>query len=165
MKKNNFARNAEIGQKGLTLIEVMVAMVILGVGIMAIVALQARNMNYNSNSKRRTQAYTWAANRVERLLALPYTSPELSVKGTTAKVGDGHAPSAADAATMKPYVMEWDVIDNSANIQNSREVIVWVWKSKKSQLWAIHLQQQNEGKKALKVAIARIKFVRVKSSI
>ncbi len=145
MKKNNFARNAETGQKGFTLIEVMVAMVILGVGIMAIVALQARDMNYNSSSRRQTQAYTWAADRVERLLALPYTSPELSIKGSTSVVGDGHVPSPADAAMMAPYVMEWDVIDNTANIPNSRQVNVFVrWKNKE---------------------IARIDFIRVKSSI
>jgi len=123
----------------------MVAMVILGVGIMAIVALQARNMNYNSSSKRQTQAYTWAADRVERLLALPYSSSELSVQGLTAVVGDGHAPSAADAATMAPYVMEWDVIDNSTNIPNSLQVNVFVrWKNKE---------------------IARVDFIRVQSSI
>jgi len=128
VKRNNFVINAEIGQKGLTLIEVMVAMVILGVGIMAIVALQTHNMNYNSKAKRQTQAYTWAASRVERLLALPYTSPDLSVTG----VGNGHAPSAADAAIMAPYVMEWDVIDNSANILHSLQVNVFVrWKNRK----------------------------------
>lgn len=145
MKKNNLARNAETSQKGFSLIEVMVAMVILGVGILAMVGLQGRDMNYNSSSKRQTQAYTWATDRVERLLALPYTSPDLSVKGTTAVVGDGHAPSTADAAMMKPYVMEWDVIDNSVNIPHSRQVNVFVrWKNKE---------------------IARIDFVRVQSSI
>ncbi|GBE12615.1 hypothetical protein BMS3Abin13_00906 [bacterium BMS3Abin13] len=135
MKKNNFAGNAETGQKGFTLIEVMVAMVILGIGILAIVALQARDMNYNSSSKRQTQAYTWAADRVERLLALPYTSSDL--------IAGVHAP--ADAATMAPYVMEWDVIDNSANIPNSRQVNIFVrWKNKE---------------------IARVDFIRVQSSI
>lgn len=145
MKKNNLAGNVETGQKGFTLIEVMVAMVILGIGILAIVGLQARDMNYNSSSKRQTQAYTWAADRAERLLALPYTSLDLSVQGTTAVAGDGHAPSTADAAMMAPYVMEWDVIDNSANIPNSRQVNIFVrWKNKE---------------------IARINFIRAQSSI
>ena len=139
MKKNNFAGNAETGQKGFTLIEVMVAMVILGIGILAIVALQARDMNYNSSSKRQTQAYTWAADRVERLLALPYTSPDLQPKGNPAVAGDGYT------ALMAPYVIEWDVIDNSANIPNSRQVNIFVrWKNKE---------------------IARVDFIRVQSSI
>ncbi len=135
MKKNNFAGNAETGQKGFTLIEVMVAMVILGIGILAIVALQARDMNYNSSSKRQTQAYTWASDRVERLLALPYTSPELSPV----------VAAGVHTAIMAPYVIEWDVIDNSANIQNSLQVSVFVrWKNKE---------------------IARVDFIRVQSSI
>lgn len=145
MKRNNFVINAEIGQKGLTLIEVMVAMVILGVGIMAIVALQTHNMNYNSKAKRQTQAYTWAANRVEKLLALSYTKSELLSVGV-------HTPSTDAKTTMAPYVMEWDVIDNTASIPNSREVIVRVWKSK-------------ESKESKLGAIAQIKFIRVQSSI
>ncbi|GBE53515.1 hypothetical protein BMS3Bbin14_02013 [bacterium BMS3Bbin14] len=137
MKKNNFAGNAETGQKGFTLIEVMVAMVILGIGILAIVALQARDMNYNSSSKRQTQAYTWAADRVERLLALPYTSPDLQPKGNPAVAGDGYT------ALMAPYVIEWDVINNTTT--NSRKVSVFVrWKNKE---------------------IARVDFIRVQSSI
>ena len=144
MKKKNFVRNAETGQKGFTLIEVMAAMVILGIGILAIVGLQARDMHYNSSSKRQTQAYTWAMDRIERLLALQYTNSDLSVKGNPAVVGDGHKPSAADTTMMAPYVMEWDVVNNTT-IANSRKVSVFVrWKNKE---------------------IARVDFIRVQSSI
>ena len=54
-------------QTGFTLIEVTMAMVILGIGIMSIVALQARDMMYNNSSRRQTEAYTWAMDRVEQL--------------------------------------------------------------------------------------------------
>lgn len=124
--------------KGFTLIEVMIAMVILGIGILAVVGLQTRNMSYNSSSKRQTEGYTWAMDQVERLLALPYTSAQLSVQGSPTVVGDGHT------VTRSPYTVEWDVADNSANIPNSRIVNVFVrWQGRE---------------------VSRVDFTRVQSS-
>jgi len=60
------------GQEGFTLIEVMMAMIILGIGIFAIVGLQTKNMAYNSSSKRQTEGYTLAMDQVEKLVALKY---------------------------------------------------------------------------------------------
>jgi len=120
MKIKKTMRTMMFTVDGFTLIEVMIAMVILGIGILAVVGLQTRNMSYNSSSKRQTEAYTWAMDQVERLLALPYTSADLSVQGSPTVVGDGHTINRA------PYTIEWDVADNSANIQNSKIVNVFV---------------------------------------
>ncbi len=117
---NRFGKNMRPSQQGFTLIEVMIAMVILGIGILAIVGLQTKNMSYNASSKRQTEGYTWAMDQIERLLALPYTSSQLSVQGSPTVVGDGHT------VTRAPFSLEWDVIDNSANIQNSKVVNVFV---------------------------------------
>ena len=120
MKIKKTMRTMMFTVDGFTLIEVMIAMVILGIGILAVVGLQTRNMSYNSSSKRQTEAYTWAMDQIERLLALPYTSSQLSVQGSPTVVGDGHT------VTRTPYTVEWDVTDNSANLQNSRIVSVFV---------------------------------------
>jgi len=116
-----------LNQKAFTLIEVMIAMVILGFGLMAVGTMQTRNMGYNASSKRQTEGYTEAMDKIERLLVEPYgTSGDLTVQGDPTVVGDGHTPSAADAALIIPYTVEWDVVNNTANIPNSRQVSVFV---------------------------------------
>jgi len=99
-------------QQGFTLIEVMMAMVILGIGIMSIVALQTRDTMYNNSSRRQTQAYTWAMDRVERLRALPYT--------------DGDLTTSSHSETQSPYTVQWVVSDNTANVADTKKVAVTV---------------------------------------
>ena len=120
MKKNT----KFYGQDGFTLIEVMIAMVILAIGIFAVVGLQVRNMNYNSGSKKQTEGYTWAMDQVENLITLQYTDADLTFQGDPAVTGDGHMRNQG------PYVVEWDVEDNGTgglnNVDNSKRVHVSV---------------------------------------
>jgi type IV pilus modification protein PilV len=95
-------------QRGFTLIEVLMAMVILGVGIMSIVALVTRDITYNNSSRRQTQGYTWAMERVEHLRSIPY------------------ADVVTDTATQGPYSVQWTVTDNSANVDGTKLVDVVV---------------------------------------
>ncbi len=113
------------GQQGFTLVEVMMALMILGIGIFAIVGLQTRNMSYNSGSKKQTEGYTWAMDQVETLLALPYTDANLLPNGgNPAVVNDGNT------VVQGPYTVEWDV-NNHPTINNSRIINVRVrWNNK-----------------------------------
>lgn len=104
-------------QQGFTLIEVMMAMVILGIGIMSIVALQTRDTMYNNSSRRQTQAYTWAMDRVERLRALPYTDGDLTI--------------SSHSETQSPYTVQWVVSDNTTKVADTKKVAVTVlWNGK-----------------------------------
>lgn len=104
-------------QQGFTLIEVMMAMVILGIGIMSIVALQTRDTMYNNSSRRQTQAYTWAMDRVERLRALPYTDGDLAI--------------SSHSETQSPYTVQWVVSDNTTKVADTKKVAVTVlWNGK-----------------------------------
>ena len=89
--------------------EVMMAMVILGIGILAIVGLQVKNMTYNNSSKKQTEGYTWAMDQVENLLNCPYGDTNLNIQGSPTVVGDGHIVSQG------PYTVEWDVQNNGIN--------------------------------------------------
>ena len=110
------------------MIEVLVAMVILGIGIFAIVTLQTRNLTLNTGSKKQTEGYNWAMDQVERLLSLQYTHADLQPQGNTVAVvpGDGHMVNQG------PYTVEWDVQDNGTgpgglgNLDNSKRVHVSV---------------------------------------
>ncbi len=95
------------GQQGFTLIEVMMAMVILGVGILAIAALQTRNVTYNTGSKKQTEGYTWAMDQVEKLSVTDYST-----------VNTG-------SANQGPYTVTWTVV-NHLNIPNAKTVNVQV---------------------------------------
>ena len=104
-------------QQGFTLIEVMMAMVILGIGIMSIVALQTRDTMYNNSSRRQTQAYACAMDRVERLRALPYTDGDLTI--------------SSHSETQSPYTVQWVVSDNTTKVADTKKVAVTVlWNGK-----------------------------------
>ncbi len=115
-------------QAGFTIIEMLMALVILGIGIMSIVGLQTLNMTYANSSKRQSEGYNWAMDQIEWLLSLDYTDANLAIQGDPVNVidNDGHILVRA------PYTVEWDVADNSAvgpglgNINNSLLVRVSV---------------------------------------
>lgn len=125
MVENMLISRNKTEEQGFTLIEVMMALVILGVGVFAIVGLQTRNMSYNTGSKKQTEGYTWAMDQVETLLALPYTDGNLQPNGGSATVdNDGYT------VVQGPYTVEWDV-NNNAAIPNSRIINVRVrWNNK-----------------------------------
>ena len=57
---------------GFTILEVMVAISILAVGLMAVFTAQSRSIMGNTDANRQTEAMTLAQDRMEALLALPY---------------------------------------------------------------------------------------------
>lgn len=60
------------GKGGFTILEVMVAISILAVGLMAVFTAQSRSITGNTDANRQTEAMTLAQDRMEALLALPY---------------------------------------------------------------------------------------------
>lgn len=105
-------------QKGMTLIEVMIAMVILGMGLLSVGVLQTSNMAHNTSSKKSTEGYNWMMDRVERLLIEDYSS------SADLTVGN-HTPDSDDSDMISPYTMEWDVA-SSSTIDNAKKVTVTV---------------------------------------
>ncbi len=64
-------------QKGFTMIEVMIALVILTVGFLGIASLQLNAIKGNNLSDNITSALTLAEDKMEELLGLDYENPEL----------------------------------------------------------------------------------------
>jgi type IV pilus assembly protein PilV len=65
-------------EAGFTLIEVLIAMVILSFGLIAVANMQVVAIQINSAASKLTQATTIAQDKVEALLALPFTHADLS---------------------------------------------------------------------------------------
>ena len=100
--------------RGFTVIEALLAMALLGIGLMSIMTLQVSNSNYNSSSRRQTEGYTLAISQVEQLIVADYdTDADL-------RVGAGHS------VVQGPYTVEWNVADNSAAVADTRLVSVSV---------------------------------------
>jgi prepilin-type N-terminal cleavage/methylation domain-containing protein len=76
-----------IGQGGFTILEVMIAISILAVGLMAVFSAQSRSIMGNTDANRQTQAMTLAQDRMEELLAVPYDDLDAAGSPVTAPGG------------------------------------------------------------------------------
>jgi len=69
-------------RRGFTLIEVMAAMAIFAIGILALAGLQARYIGDNAAARMQTEATAVATAYLEWLRALPYEDPVLRPTGS-----------------------------------------------------------------------------------
>ena len=60
------------GEHGYTLLEVVVAMSILTIGLLAVVSMLATSIRGSTTAGSRAEATTWAQDKLEDLAALPY---------------------------------------------------------------------------------------------
>jgi len=88
---------------GFTLLEVMIALVILSVGLLGLAALQLVAIKGNSFSSEMTTATMIAQERAEMLKNRPYTDLDL-VQGTHNAVGSSKGVQ---------YAITWEVTDNT----------------------------------------------------
>lgn len=63
---------------GFTLIEVMIALAILGIGVLGVASMQIAAINGNNTAGKLTANATFLMDRIERLIALPYAHPDLA---------------------------------------------------------------------------------------
>jgi len=108
-------------QKGFTLIEALIAMVILAIGVFSLYSMQITSIEGNSQAISITEAATWGSDRLERLMTLPYDDAELTDnKKTGANEGvtgldNTNVPGRlADSGPVVegPFTIYWNVADN-----------------------------------------------------
>jgi len=98
--------------QGFTLIETMIAMVILTIGIFALYTMQTTSIRYNSTANAITGSSTWAADRIEQLLALTYNDPQLDDDDNNGVAGLNTAGATSDGQVTSPdnrYTIFWNV--------------------------------------------------------
>lgn len=126
----NRANKPTPSEQGFTLIELMIAMVILGIGLFSIAALQITNANYNTGSKKSAEGYTWAMDQVERLLASKYVPKGTGTNPSCDATAGSNFSCTAHSVSQGPYTVAWNVGDNTASVPNSVLVNVNVtWNS------------------------------------
>jgi type IV pilus assembly protein PilV len=99
-------------QNGFTLLEVIIALVIFSIGLLAVASMQMSAIKGNHFSGTLTEATNWAADQMETLLSLPYTDVDLAA-------GDHTAPQE------DIYTIAWNVLDD-ATTNNTKTITITV---------------------------------------
>lgn len=90
------AHSAHRSQRGFSLIEVLVTMVVVGIGLLGIAALQTKSLQHAYASHQRTLATIQANDLVERLWA------------GVCSIGDSHPDAAANRETIRDeWIATW----------------------------------------------------------
>ena len=104
-------------EKGFTILEVLIAISVLSIGILAVASMQVSAMWGNNFAARQTEGTTIALDRMEKLLSLSYQAADLSSGNHT----DPNPPNG--------YSIVWNVEDDTP-LNNSKQVRVTVkWSS------------------------------------
>ena len=88
-------------ENGFTLLEVLIALTIFAVGLLAVAALQTSAIKMNSTSNKLTNLSTLAMDQIEKLSALPYADPAFDPAGNPYQ------------NTMDNYTVSYSVTPNS----------------------------------------------------
>jgi prepilin-type N-terminal cleavage/methylation domain-containing protein len=100
------------GSRGFTLIEVLMAMAIFSIGILAVGTMQIHSANSNTGARIHTEEYTWVVGQIERLTALDYDDDALS--------DDVNVTHSVDQG---PYTVSWTVWNDSP-VEGAKRIAV-----------------------------------------
>ncbi len=88
------------GNKGFTLIEILIAMAVFAIGILAVGSMQISAIDNNASARTRSEATVLAADKFEDLMSLNYSHPDLG-PGTVSRTGPNNI-----------YRLQWLVTEN-----------------------------------------------------
>ncbi|MGA9176460.1 MAG: prepilin-type N-terminal cleavage/methylation domain-containing protein [Desulfobacterales bacterium] len=100
-------------EDGYTLIEILIAITIFAVGLLAVAGMQTSAIRMNSMAGNLTNFSTWGMDKIEELSALPYSHPLLD------PANNPHQEVLGD------YTISWTIIDNNP-VSNTKNITVTV---------------------------------------
>jgi prepilin-type N-terminal cleavage/methylation domain-containing protein len=120
-------------EAGFSLIEVMVAMVILTVGILGIMVLQVKSARYTALSTSATRATALARMHMETIIQADYDAPGMadintsnnSMLGSRKNVDYRNVDVKGKGVRLGRYTLCWNTADNMP-VKNTRTIVVIV---------------------------------------
>jgi len=112
MKRLCFKKNSVGNEKGFTMIEILIAVSIFAIGMLAVASMQVSGIHGNATANALTGAAAWAADRVESLLVRPYDHIDLDPAG-----------SPYSGGTQGRYTISWTVQQDDV-MPNTKTIIV-----------------------------------------
>jgi type IV pilus assembly protein PilV len=119
-RKTNKRLSIRKKEQGFTLAEVMIALSIFSIGILGVAAMQTSSVTGNASAMGYTEGSTWAMDKVERLMNLPYTHADLN---------PASSPFPPTTSPDGVYTINWTVTQPGP-IPKTKQVVVtvsWKW--------------------------------------
>ena len=131
----------ELKEKGFTLIELVIAVLVLGIGILALIQMQVAAINGNLSANQMTTAVTLAQDQIEQLKRLALTNIDLTDGNAGNNADLTSTPNAASlehsdannpiderggTTGLRRYYRHWNVADNTPT-QGAKTVVVFVF--------------------------------------
>ena len=122
-------------QEGFTLIEVLVAISILTVGLLAVASMQVAGMQTNAHSRNVTEGINWAQDKLEELIALPYDDPNnLGLIDTDNDgllgLGNNTAATADYSETRGQFTICWNIAEDEPVASSKTIRIFATWQDR-----------------------------------
>ena len=130
------ASEQKTGEKGYTLLEILIAICILTVGLLAVASMQGSASRNNAFADSRTLATAWAANQMGKLLPLDWDDPLLSDADQDGGIGlndvgfDNNPGTQGDAdheVQEGRFTIYWNVSDNEIIDDTKTVNVIVVW--------------------------------------
>jgi type IV pilus assembly protein PilV len=115
---------------GFTILEVVIAVAVLTIGILAMGVLQTSSVKLNSNAKGITEASTWAMDTMENIMALEYMDDDINAgnysTASSNKILYANHPSIAEGYAVTYTVADdGPVVDGDVTYKTVTVTVTW----------------------------------------
>jgi len=121
MKVFNLKKRSAGNENGFTMIEILIAISIFAIGMLAVASMQISGIHGNATANTVTNASAWAADRVETLLGLDYDNPFFNNDPAAEPAGTDYSAGTLGGR----YTIGWNV-QTGAVLPNTKTITVSV---------------------------------------